>query len=799
MSKVSILELKDLEEFIEKSNSIGGNKLANFNAIEILDNKLLLFPSKKIPEKFFVRIEGKLEFLSGLEIYKKFNKNFSGNISKDNEEKLISFLSHLSPDFCRLKLIHDRNFNINRVSFENPEKWDGLIEGSNEEPDEQIKENKNLYKIWNVDVSPEQKFRIINGDPQVKKSWLIISSAMYFAMMKRMSCLIVTQNSIESIRQMFDRCESVFKTFRELMGLPKLDFERIFKLTSVIRGKQCLQEEMNRAMTGENPKIMVCIRNAKDMIPINNMLQKSPIIRLVTFIDECDAVDTEYNDCKVQVELDKLKQFSTLIYGITATPLFNMTTQVIDSGLVFRMSLPEHYKDLCNVTFKDLPESALYCSSINDDPLNKDPNMAKYISDFAKTMPYIVSITKEYHPKISLVRIGRTIEPQIKLAEHIYENYGDKITVITYNGGEQGITLRNKKLPTTSIRLSNGKSSSYKKGIHHFRDCHVGSVIEYLESKGATTFPRIMILAGVLADRGITFCSSRYSERLDEGKTPWHLTEMYFISPKSTSISNLIQITSRICGIYKDDIPLVLYSNVCSEIRQSYHLQKELIERAKLAGAGLSASLYDSKTEIPKPTGNLMSDIISKIKISRDKIPSKRKVIKGRLHRVTSDRGMGGWDWEAENRFHTEDIAEFGNGKRPRTIMEIPSQEKLQEIREKYNNINKFDKHKKVYNKGDEDNKDDDNHVCVCNQMIRGKGLDLFEHITSSIEEFNGRGIWWSASRFYRPDMNDQQMCWNWFERFSQLEDEVPNNPGNILMKKFNINGKIEVHVKLRN
>jgi len=326
------------------------------------------------------------------------------------------------------------------------------------------------------------------------------------------------------------------------------------------------------------------------------------------------------------------------------------------------------YKDLCQIVLKDLPKTPMYCHAISDDPFKKDKNLRSYIKDFSATKPISLSapFKNQKHPRYALVRIGKTIEPQVKLSEYVYKKFGDKIVSITYNGGDSGISLRGKKLPK-NILLStpNGeKFSESKEGVHTFKNCHIGSIIEYLQSLGVEKIPRIMVFAGVLADRGISFGACNYTERLFKNLVPWHLTELYFVASRTTNLANCIQIASRICGVFPDKIPLCIYSNACEDIRKCYHLQKELLERS------VKRSVDEKEA----------STVLTSLPISSCKIPKNRKVISG-LKKVNDDIVYGGYDWSAENKNHIPSSAEFSNGDRPSDFNKTLSEDEINKIR----------------------------------------------------------------------------------------------------------------------
>jgi transposase InsO family protein len=225
--------------------------------------------------------------------------------------------------------------------------------------------------------------------------------------------------------------------------------------------------------------------------------------------------------------------------------------------------------------------------------------------------------------------------------------------------------------------LADDSKSLFANGVHTFADCQIGEVLTYLQEIGTAKFPRIMILAGKMADRGITFGSANYADCMARHCVPWHLTEMYYLAAKSTDQPNLLQ-ACRLCGIYVDNIPLTFYSNAVDDIVKAYHVQEELIERARAAEI--------SATNERNLACRSMKDIIPTIPIAREKCPKRRFVgqkVPCRVKRVKDDSKEGGWDWRAEGRMPEKLPAEFGTGGRPVQYKEDKTEEEIREIRER--------------------------------------------------------------------------------------------------------------------
>jgi hypothetical protein len=142
---------------------------------------------------------------------------------------------------------------------------------------------------------------------------------------------------------------------------------------------------------------------------------------------------------------------------------------------------------------------------------------------------------------------------------------------------------------------------------------------------------------------------------------------LYFIAGKQTTEALLLQIAGRLCGIFKDDIPLRIHSNACVDIKKAYWNQEELFERAR------------------KAVGELYKDTIPEIPLSKNKFTKRQlgKNCRKNLTKVEDDRLDGGWDRKAECKMANIYISDFGEGRRNSKHCELPTEEEVSHIRKK--------------------------------------------------------------------------------------------------------------------
>lgn len=602
----------------------------------------------------------------------------------DFDYETTHFLTTLCPDFGYIKRMIDSDIGLlpTEVNTVRTVYMKGKKSGSGGEHGEVLKrrvEKKSTVDMYNVDIDPINKYKIIFGKMQSKKTFSIISISLYYLFRYRMSTFIIVRNSVDDCTQLTSRLSDVIDTYVKRMTDNKKyqeQFKKLFAVLDVDRGKTVQEDQLNKAMDGRQPQIFVSLRNKSDIDPVNKIVEKMTTKRYAVIIDESDDVDSGSKAIS-QFSLDVLKENSSLVWGVTATPLTTLVKEDVERGNVVVLRKPENYKDLPTFTFKDLKHEAIYSTKISDNLFDTDPNLKGYITDFSKTKPWRSSFYNgSKHPRYSLIRAGNTIDPQIHAAEYVMNKYGSRIVTITYNGSTKGITMRGKNLPNKSITIPGTKINSvvyeYEPYTHYLSGMHIGKVIEYLmKNGGVDKFPRIMVFAGKLADRGISFGTADFGDCVKAERIPWHLTELYLIASKTTTQGNLLQVAGRLCGVFRDDVPLTLYSNVGKEIIKAYWAQDELIERAR-------------KTVANREIKMAMKELLPDVSISEDKC-SKRRFTSFhtllRVKKVKNDSEEGGWDWKAEGKTYKGETAMFGKGSRTSVKQIAIDEEKVREIR----------------------------------------------------------------------------------------------------------------------
>lgn len=325
------------------------------------------------------------------------------------------------------------------------------------------------------------------------------------------------------------------------------------------------------------------------VVALTNTTQLGHIIDLTAdhemkfdlFIDEIDFVDYGTNSsgelCETAQMLATLKKRSHQSFAITATPLdafFN--DEDLKTANHFRMPFSDKYRGLPDVEVcllrKPMRYKGLGAAATFEQFVKADENLMDFFRKIGS--PYTrgklknknqANLNSHYHANISLLKITPFTEAQITLGEG-FHNLFPHTPVLVYNG--DGIKIDYEGMTTTEIA---GKTVRRCE----FADITIQQALQYFKEHPEFVFKDILIIAGVLASRGISFTSSDYE---------WHLNDMYYIPSESATIPEMIQSAGRLCGNNRGKGHLHLHTaeNVATQLYNGYHFTDELIEEAMI-------------------------------------------------------------------------------------------------------------------------------------------------------------------------------------------------------------------------
>jgi hypothetical protein len=328
-----------------------------------------------------------------------------------------------------------------------------------------------------------------------------------------------------------------------IINTSKIFLDLNYLIVIIVRDRKSDKEQLFNRLKIQIKKysdVYIILGNASSISKIEKKLDKPYIL----FIDEVDFVDHNQKSQKYK-SIQILKEKAVSIFGISATIMDSLAKDNILSENLILLDTSTFYKGIQNIEMIEIDENSKFTGKIKSNLFDQDINLFLFINSFISRKPY-----KE-HPNICLITNSRTKHPcekaQIELSKH-YSN----LSIIIYNGN--------------GISFTKGEVSfKSKKSISSF--------LQVLKNEGLEIHPHIIIFAGDLAGRSISFTSEDYQ---------WHLTDQRLLVSNTCDEPELIQ-KIRLCGIYKDDIPLRLYSTkkIILDLKKAFFRQEEIISSLK--------------------------------------------------------------------------------------------------------------------------------------------------------------------------------------------------------------------------
>jgi len=413
-----------------------------------------------------------------------------------------------------------------------------------------------------VDTFVKKDMILVKGDTQSGKEKFTVASAIKTLLQGR-NPVIVTRRitcDADKLERGITNYSKMFSDYMNKHQVVKQEFS-----ISCIRSSDQLEGIKNFV-----PSMIISLGNETQLSKVLEFGKRFPF-KFDLYIDEIDNVD--YGDESGAAEiLKQLKKLSYQTIGITATPLDSiLSEEELKSVNIMRLSRPEDYRGFVDITVKLLVEdpeiNAVNRKVVNyQDILEADKNLEPFLRAFSKTRAEFAWSIKKYIPNICLLKNSRINESQETLFYGITNNYPNDFAVVLYNGN--GVKIYYPNMPAEVV---------YNRKV--IRPCvnvnlDITQALQFLKEIGdVKSFPRIVIIAGELAGRCISYVSRDYD---------WHLTDMYYNPAKSTPIPEMIQSCGRLCGRNRGKSHLHLHctKRVADALYDGFHFTNEIIERA---------------------------------------------------------------------------------------------------------------------------------------------------------------------------------------------------------------------------
>ena len=483
-------------------------------------------------------------------------------------------------------------------------------------------------------LSLDKRYFLIYGKCQSGKTRFMQDIVFTHILINKCAGIVILRNSIGDSQQLMKRCDEYRRDCQEWMNInhPGVKGEG---LNFVYANNASKITQIKDALSGKKPALIIVIANSTQMKRLKGVINDTKDPRYVVAIDEADKVayGDQATNFRTILQTDILPKAGR-VYGVTATS-FDMlfTEDKIDSASVIIMERDELYKGLKHIELRALPkELTLFQKKKREENLqikleveenmvfNKDTNIIRILSHLGNhdcrknIINHNICNTScnSDHPTITIIKNTNLNSTQYKLLKHIIKH--PKLTMwcgLIFNG--QGITVYHPK--SHLLKKMNGKSPSYKKwhtgevveNTLFFKKVTISDGLEYLrelniilKKKGEKRITHIAVIAGELADRGISFVSSSYK---------WHPTSMYYMPSKTATVSHIIQAVGRLCGNFDDNIPLQLFApyETLKDLCRGMNLQDDILDRVKknIKGCAVTALMDMQITEEKIPSRNI--------------------------------------------------------------------------------------------------------------------------------------------------------------------------------------------------
>lgn len=422
------------------------------------------------------------------------------------------------------------------------------------------------------------RFYSLNGAVQSGKTRTMLAF-MLASIAAKEKCIIIVQDLTQDAQQFINASNRMFVQHAKLLSVQGLE--------GYPSTKACNNPSNDDILSWINPtgtiQIIVCLANGtqlKKILPhIKNKVFNS-------FIDEADATlnksETPGAKNSVKPLLTEVALYSKRCFCTSATSMGVIFKEdLVDFSCrdVLQIPLDPNYKGFDSLDIHILPTPAKkyrFRASCKEPILKQDSHIKKFIEKQSKALPFYKSLkNNESHPQVNLIKNSMYVDHHLEIIKYIATKYADRFVAISYDGKKT--TVYSSSFKIRNVRIA-GVIGQKSKSISHpnileFSKLNIQQVLQYFKDNGGVSrFPRFMIIAGKLADRGINFTSANYE---------WHLTGQYLRSSYDSYSENLIQ-ACRVQGISDDNIGRKLWTtkDIYDDIKKTNNLMKEILEEA---------------------------------------------------------------------------------------------------------------------------------------------------------------------------------------------------------------------------
>lgn len=452
-----------------------------------------------------------------------------------------------------------------------------------------ISEENCIYKAMKIHVNRriikkalkvDNGFISVMGPPQSKKTWVSIAYALVRYIRHQRNCIVLM--CVQPLKahqwQLEKRLGNVIDKVNRLFlihGYPVLD--------------NCIHTFENTKLKNSNARlykkrgVWICLTNVSQMVKATKLV-KHIQVPVYSVFDEADKTINGEKTSEVLMHLND----DVRLY-ITATQMDIVLKEPILCSRYFELRPPRGYKGLEGVDF------------IYYEDVTKRTNGSKMLllDNYMESKEAYEEYTVKgvVVPNITLVSIHNQIHTQGIIASKI-QAYNPMSCIIIFNSG--GIDIQ---YPSVEYLDVPEKECFRGKNRVVIKNRGIGDILRLI--RNSMICPKqIYIIAGILADRGITFSETSI-------KPFWRVNNLLLCISHKLSQPAIIQKAARICTVLQseDTNPTNIHGrrSVLDALYKSYNLHTEL-------------------TSVLKNQGELTRDVLNRKIIFKHKVPKKHSL-----------------------------------------------------------------------------------------------------------------------------------------------------------------------------
>lgn len=388
------------------------------------------------------------------------------------------------------------------------------------------------------------RYIAVKGQVQSGKTAFMICASM-MVLLTGMDVVIVLRNSNSDLQQIYSRLE----LFRQELSTR---FSKSFKLTTSKKPK-----------SSASPQIVLALANGISLEKVLGITTKDYLL----IVDEADHIDSGTQTRK-SVVLPMLKDQAHCVIGVSATVMDLLGKEELFPKDLILLSPPDSYKGIPHIleSAEYIPPGAVYSSKVDSKLEENDPYLLEWVEELLQ-QPVRDLADGTPHPVIALVTICDTVNPCLAMVLKMAQHFGNRVRLVDHHA--DGIFIRQGKMEDETKEP-------------------ISVVLQ--EMKDADPITPIVVFAGDIAGRGVSYVSRDYK---------WHLTHQRLIVSKSCPEPELMQ-KVRLCGVYKDDLPLTLIStiDIIADLRKAYFKQEELVGKVREAAESFQGKCKEFFKEV---------------------------------------------------------------------------------------------------------------------------------------------------------------------------------------------------------